>query len=443
MEKLHKAVLLALLLALVAGLFGGCSASVPDEPPIALVIIIGKHANQNEFTDKTLAKIEPLIMRAVYDGEISVVLADGDARYSEILNADGTPVDFKRDAMSNVVKERRVAEYSQAVLDFLQSDATRAANSEVNLLAAIKEAELVLRDCAIGEKHIVIMDTGISTAGRVDMRSFRLDALDIPEFTSKLKELDGVLPDLTDINICFAGLGDVAAPQSLPDTTLPKLKTLWEEIFLACGVARDMISFPVSPSGTNPNLYSEDKGGFPYVTVIDFSHIEIKSKEVESATDTEAVTGGELALPDVGFHPDSAEIIDEERAKVLLQPYADAMVKHFESDAGALLYLIGTTATTVPGGDGDIVLSQSRADKLKNVLAGLGVPEDSLVATGFGAKVPAHLRTDEFRDGQFDSGLAQKNRKATVYEQKNPEFLEIMAFNGIEIGQPETSVLSD
>jgi len=318
----------------------------------------------------------------------------------------------------------------------------------VDLLTALKEAARVLHDNENSEKHIVIMDTGISTTGRVNFTKFNLDTLDISSFINSLSETEGILPDLTGINVSFIGLGDVAYPQSIPDTTLPMLKTLWKEVLVACGVSENMIRFPISASGTVPNHYSEDSGGFPFVTVVNFNHIEISIREstpamvytkgLEETTYIEIeefneFEDGELLLPDVGFHPNTADIIDEDNARSILKPYAVAMTVHLEMNPNTNLYLLGTTATTVQGGKGDVTLSQNRANRLRETLVSLGVPEDRLITIGVGANVPAHLREDEFRNGSFDTVLAQANRKATVYEIENPVFQEIIRFNGIDV----------
>jgi len=145
--------------------------------------------------------VKPLISRAVYGGDISVIIADGVPRYVEITTADGVPVHFEQDANNNIIKDRRIDEYTGIVVDFLQSDATRARSSEVDLLGAIKEAARMLHDVQNDEKYMLIMDTGISTTGRVDFTQFSLNDIDPAEFANMLSEIDGILPDLSDINI--------------------------------------------------------------------------------------------------------------------------------------------------------------------------------------------------------------------------------------------------
>jgi outer membrane protein OmpA-like peptidoglycan-associated protein len=434
MKRWHKLIAALLATLIFVSALTGCAGFREGEAPISLVIVIGKHANQNAFTDKSYEALEPLVRRAVYGGDVSVVLADGAPKYVEIMAQDGSPVEFRQDANNKVVRERRITEYTASVMEFLRSDATRAVQREVDLLAALKEAARILHDDQASEKHIVVMTTGISTTGRIDFSGFNLNNIDVSGFASALQEKDGILPDLEGINIRFIGLGDVAFPQELPDTSYPKLKALWEEIFVACGVSMDMISFPVSASGTTPNLYSEDEDGFPYVTVINFMPVDVAIREIihERNEVDEPDESGELLLPDVGFYPDTANIVDEAAAEAILRPFAEAMALHLEENPDSHLYLLGTTATTTPGGRGDTPLSQRRANRLMETLVSLGVPADRLTSIGVGANVPAHLRVDEFRNGRFDSGLAQANRKATVYEINNKDFQEIMDYNRID-----------
>lgn len=437
MKKVRKILVIILTVIIFGGLFSGCQSRSSNQPSVALAIVWGNHANQNRVTEKSFEKIESLVERAVYGGEVSVIVADGIPRNIGITNADGSPASFEQDAKNATIKARRIKEYTQIVMDFLRSDRVKAMYPEVDILAAIKEAERTLRDSTADEKWLVLMDTGLSTAGRINLSNgnLNLDTANTSEFISSLANMEGVFPDLGGVKVCFVGLGDVAYPQTLPDTTFPKLQRLWEEIFVACGVQMEDLHFLVMPSGTEPNLYSEEDDGFPYVTVINFTPISISISNMNLGGEKEM--GGELLLPDVGFYPDTADMVDEQKAIALLQPYADVMAQYLIDNQGARLYLVGTTATTVPGGEGDALLSQQRAQKLKDALTALGVPSDRLVAIGVGARVPPHLRVNEFRNGIFDSGLAQGNRKATVYEINNEDLQEILAFNGIDINTLE------
>ena len=427
MKSVYKLIGIILVFALLGSVFAGCGLIENPQPPIALAIVIGNSANRTALTDKHFESIRPLVERAVYGGTVAVIIADGAPHVVEIQDENGAPLDFKLDAKSKPVLERRIATYSDAVMDFLKSDATKATTPEVDLLGSIKEAERLLHDISGMEKHIAIIDSGVSTAGRVDLNSFHLDTTDIPAFVKGLSQTDGILPDLTGIHVLFVGLGDVAHPQVLPDTTLPKLQKLWQEILTACGILESDLHFAVSARGTIANMYTEEAGGFPYVSVVDFIPVvldTVENLETHSA---------ELLLPNVGFEPDSANFLDEEKAERLLLPYAESMVAFFNENPDEKLYLVGTTARTTPDAPGNIALSQSRAEKLCTLLVDNGVPKEGLVVLGVGANVPEHLRIDEFASGAFDSVLAQANRKATVYEKNNPNFLAILAHNGIAI----------
>ena len=59
------------------------------------------------------------------------------------------------------------------------------------------------------------------------------------------------------------------------------------------------------------------------------------------------VETGELLLPDVGFRPDTANIINESNAVEALNPYAEAMIHHLKQNPETELYLLGTTKRTV------------------------------------------------------------------------------------------------
>jgi len=426
MKKTYFAKTFTVFLALcvMLSVFAGCNNK---EEPIAVAIVIGNHANSNNFTEDTYNAVHKLVRKAVYEGYVAVIRADGKPEKLTILNSDGTPAKFIADAKTGFYRELLIEEYTNVVMNFLKSDDTRAIHPEVDLLSAVKIANSALSYSDLREKHIVILDNGISTAGRINLTKFCVDTGDIPQLVNALKETKGILPDLSGINIHFLGIGNVCDPQELPDTSQPNVIKLWKEVFLACGIEESKIYIDEHTiKGSKPNRYSEDEGGYPYVTVVNFKSVEIEITQEKSS---------ELLLPDVGFYPNSDEMIDENNAKNILEPYANAMIKYFNKNGDAKLYLLGTTATTTPGGNGDVLLSQKRAKKLKNVLSSLGVPEDKLIAIGVGANVPSHLRINEFRDGKFDGGLAQGNRKVTVYMKENKDFQEIIAFNGLDISK--------
>ena len=411
-----------MLLTLCCALLASCNND--DAPPVALVIVIGKHANQNAFSDDSYSTVKSLVARAVYGGKVDIIIADGKPRRIEILDKNGKPQKFAQDANNNKIKKARIDSYADTVLAFLQSEATCAVYPEVDLLAAIVEAERALHDSTIGEKYIIVMDTGVSTTGRVDLHSLDIDNKETSDIIAAFKEQAGILPNLTGYKIHFIGFGDVAEPQILPDITRPKLEALWREVFIACGALARDIKIHVSPSGARPNHYSEDEGGFPFVSAVQFEFKPMLSPTVGESS---------LILPDVGFFADSSEFLDQDKAKNILASYADAIIAHLEKNPDKKLYLLGTSATVIPGGEGDIELSQKRANMLKDALTELNVPASRLISLGVGARVPAALRVNEFRDGRFDSSLAQANRKATIYEGDDEDFLEILAFNDIDI----------
>jgi len=448
MKGLSRIVWIVVIIVIAVSLLSGCNSGNAIGPPIALAIVYGEHANQNQFSDRAFDFIKPYVRRSVYFGEISVVLADGNPRYQNILQSDGQVALFKRDGNNKYIEGQLADQYTREVIEFLRSDATRARYSEVDLLAAIKEAERVLRDSEFEERWIIIMDTGVSTAGRINFTEFDLDTLDREHFIARLSEREGILPDLSGINFQFIGLGDVAPPQVLPDTSLPVLRDFYHELLTACGA--ESVHFPVSASGTIPNIYSEDPGGYPYVSIVNFTPIEISVRQnvvegdftsaattdvtPEQTPPPEEIEVGELLLPDVGFVPGESVLIDHLTAAGTLRPFADSMIAHLTLNPSSNLYILATTATTTQGGPGDIKLSQDRADTLKDVLIELGVPSERLFCIGVGANVPSHHRVDEFPLGTFCSATAQANRRAVVYERHNETFIEILDFNGIVIG---------
>jgi len=422
MKTLRVPASLLLIIVICCGLFAGCGKE--ETTPIALAIIYGNHANQNRYEHSDSAKVTALksvndLLKNsdfVYDGSVAVIAADGQPRDLTILNTKGNPAKFQQDANSPKIKRERITAYTDLVWKFLDSDATKAQYPEVDLFKALTAAQQALAESSDLEKYLVILDPGVSTKGDISWKI--MESIDNPKatesFIEQLKSIPDYLPDLSDVQVYWYGLNDVAEPQTLSRNAENQLISFWEAILTACGAKNPIVKG--NTRGETPNVYTEEDDGYPTVRPVTFGTVTFG-------------IDGKIDLPKVIFKPDLDVLKDdEESVKSQMTKQVQAIIEYLANKPTEKLYLVGTTATKTRGGDGDVDLSQRRANKLRQLLISMGVPADRIVAVGVGARVPKDLRVEENSNGNFNTILAEANRKAAVYTRDSEELQKIQAF---------------
>ncbi|MCL2164890.1 MAG: OmpA family protein [Oscillospiraceae bacterium] len=397
-----------------------------NDSPIALAVILGRHANAMAIPQDAYNSIEDLLDRAVYGGYVCAVIADATPMKIDLV--DGKEY-FQEDARNPVILNQRISTRRSEIIAKLK-DADVSANSpEVDLLAAIREAKNALSNSQannISNKQIVIIDTGISTTGDlnfvdIDFLYSKPKAQDIIE-QLRSYENSGVLPDLAGITVTFVGtadgLAEVAKPQEASTTDKKFIRELWTGVVQACG-AND-VKFEAAAGWGSPNLYTEDTDSkFPYVSVISFSHDKVISfpelptydpNNPDSQPNLPKPPSVEVRLASemVGFMPDRADYLNEENVRRSLRPFANELNEFFKHYPNEKIWIVGTTAAVQKGSNGSVDLSLKRAEMVKHTLVEFGISSDRLLTIGLGAKFPWHV--DEFPNGVFDTNVAQANR---------------------------------
>lgn len=446
----------ALLLLAVLLNLSACGGDVPseyttvdgayqNEESTAIVVILGNHANAMAIPADAYNALEESLDNVVYGGYICAVIADGTPTKLEIIDDEKF---FSEDAKNPVTLNKRIKDRKSTVVDKLKTLDASADSSEVDLLAAIREAKSVLssnRVKDIKNKEIFIIDTGISTTG--DLNFVNMDFLDgrpdVSDVIDRLSNYEGVgvLPDLTGITVTFCGtadgLAEVAAPQQMSTTDKHYIREFWSEVVTACGA--DHVEFENVAGWDTPNFYTEDSNTkFPYVSVVTFYHesvidfsdlIKIDTSNPDTQPDLPAPPVVEIKLSSetVGFQPDGADYLNSESARKVLRPYAEELKKFFGYYPDEKIWIVGTTAAVQQGAAGSIELSLQRAETVRNTLIELGIPEKNLVTLGLGAKFP--WAVDEHPNGTFDTVVAQANRAVWLLtaREDNDLFNELMA----------------
>ena len=451
----YSPIVFILIIATIFCLFAACSNEAQVEG-IALVVIYGKHANSNIFADEDYGKVRDLMKHSFVSqenynalGNITVIISDGNPKKETILDQTGKILSLKIDANSARMREEAIKKrVEQGIMPYLRSEACRAQDEENDLLGAITEASLVINNNPGTENHIVILDSGIATAGYLNMLDIDIQIISNDEIIESL-EAHGVIPDLSGINVSFLGLGNVAPPQEIRDPILRnKLIDLWTKIIESGGGAlTEPIRF--SPAGTVAIVHDESSDSYPFVSVVYFKDITIaidshekddvesvREAEVEAETETRPhmetgaepndvkdevrindfiKVGNEISSQMLGFKADTADYIDETEALRNLSECAATLETYFEKNPAGRVYIIGSEAKGSYGKDNTGYLSWMRADRVRRTLLDLmddsSNVADNLISIGTGDKMPWRSEP-EFTDGgdKRNEAVSEMNR---------------------------------
>lgn len=120
----------------------------------------------------------------------------------------------------------------------------------------------------------------------------------------------------------------------------------------------------------------------------------------------------EISMDEIKFQPDSCTYVDKQNAHSVLEEYVNQLEEYFVIYPDGKIYLVGGVAKLAGAKRTDTILSQKRAETVRQSFIELGVDGDKLVAIGLGISDP--WREDEWKDGHFDEQIAAKNRRVWV-----------------------------
>jgi outer membrane protein OmpA-like peptidoglycan-associated protein len=362
---------------LVSGLLllTGCGASKIDSAPGALAVIVGAHSNM--VAPSLLDTVKTEIDTAAELGSPTTIIVDDGSPTAS------APVSLKTANDNPLYQQDQINQLTTLI------NQTRADNPEVDLLAAIDLAARSVTDAA-GPKTIVVIDSGLQTAGALrfqDQDGALLNAN--PDEVVELLRRTQQLPNLTGMRIVFNGLGDTAAPQQpLPAPARAMLVTLWTKIVESAGGKAEVKQAPL------PSTRTMD--GLPPVTVVPVA--------VKSIGPLPSITI--LRDGTVGFVPDQAVFRDPGQARAVLTDYAKEIAN------GRRAVLTGTTASAGTP-EYRLRLSQQRANAVRDLLVSLGAPADRIVTQGLGSDFPAYVK-DRDAQGNLDPIPAAQNRQVII-----------------------------
>jgi outer membrane protein OmpA-like peptidoglycan-associated protein len=238
---------------------------------------------------------------------------------------------------------------------------------------------------------VVLVDSGLQTTGSLLYQSQGLLLASGQEVVAQLRS-SGELPDLRGITVVLSGVGDTANPQPRLDiASRNRLVEQWKAIATAAGASCVRVD-------SQPFTHTS-AAGLPTVTTVR-PPVPVRPK----LDRTRPVA---LREDSVGFEDNSADLRDKATARADLGVLAAGIRNGHHH-----VMLIGTTATA--GTErGRHRLSLQRAEAVKRLLVGLGVPADHISTKGVGIRYPAHV--DDLDDqGNLVPKLAIRNRVVFV-----------------------------
>jgi outer membrane protein OmpA-like peptidoglycan-associated protein len=369
---------LAVLVTASVAACGNPTTGDPDTAP-GVSVVVGAHANapMPDLRGRAADLVDDAI-RA--DGTLAVTSNPPDPAV-----ARSGPVHL--DCNIEQACEQRAAQRSAELNAMITS--LRATAPESNLLEAISQAAAALADHP-GPRTLVVLDSGLQTTGSLRFQDPGVLGADPDTLARYLAEQDE-LPDLRGLTVVLSGIGDVADPQQpLPFPIRRNLQQIWAALARAAGAADVQVLDTPLTAATGADL--------PPVTVVPVP-----------LTDPSRCFGS-LRETDVGFRPDSAELIDPALAAAALDPLAACL-----RDLNRPVTLTGTTASAGTSA-GQIALSTQRAEAIKTELINRGVTAAAITTRGIGYTVPP-CQPDRDSSGRLLPGPAAQNRQVIVEAQ--------------------------
>ena len=390
MKKIISVIVCVLL---VFVMISGCNQN-EVERPVAVCIIIGPHGNSKKLDYHNEIVRNVVLMAARTYGYVSVVCVDGNPD----LVAKGS-LDIKNQ-YKNADSAKLEADANTRTISILNDmDNYVADDPEVDTLAAFNLGVKSFSEAPSNAvKVIIVIDTGFCTTGLLDFHNNLINAE--PNAIADALAEKKAIPNLDGIEVKFQ-FADVSYPQEkLSNRQSEQLKAIWEAIVIKGGGTFEAVDTAFTEE-------YEDKE-FPTVSPIQLEK-EQPIKFDSTMLNSEANPFTEptfLYEEQVRFVADSDSLAKPELADKAINPIADYM----NTNPEFRILLIGTTA-----GDGvseyALNLSNSRANRIKEILIEKGVSEERIVTLGMGGNDPWHI----YNVG-ISGELAAQNRKVVLLD---------------------------
>lgn len=446
-------ILISAIIALESMSLTGCggeklgnSESKENTKPAAVVIIAGRHANAKMYSEKMIDDASDIIEQSYvinrtsdkYTGtaQISVIVSDGDPEVVPVeLNGEDI-LSYTSNNAENIREFKK--ELVSNLKQFLFSPSLKADDSDVDLLLALTRAQGILNGYPDCEHHILVLDTGITTSGYLDMS--RVDVLS-NEIADTIQTITPGIPDFNETQITFYGLGNVAGtqPSIMSNDGRKKLVELWKNIIVkGNGSLTNELNFN-DAENTDVMYFSEDGGEniYPIVSTVFFADqlpgekkpgkmTIIKKDNVSSVQEPPAPTWVFQTSDLGGFKPDSAEFLRKDVAISTLNNVANEIEEHLNSEDAPILYVVGSIAKTSPDSNQrESDVAKGRAEAVAKLLIDdYNVPNERIKIINAGTTEFSWRNAKEFPDGiNKDPIAAQNNRVVAIISSSAEEWV--------------------
>ena len=419
-------------------IFTGCGNQdeTVKDTPIVTVILIGNHANSQNFDIQLEATIKKTYSSF---GNIGIIIVDGAPTllYDEnSTNIIGCYSEEDLQESKKTYKKNRPYWSNKYLIPQTSKVTTvlttcKADDPEVDTLSALYTAVESLNsiESSMGtavEKEIIILDTGLCTSGALNFlnpewqKLLNLEtkiwenesaSVDLINLINQLED-KAELPDLENIRITWYGLGQVSDPQApLSKLNIQNLQYIWGELLKEASclssteVNADKEYSIFVPTSAHGSIECEQ-----YVTPIQWGPPE------ESAPPEFS----ELPEQKISFCPNSDEFLLPNETEDILNPYISAL----KGCSDKMILLVGTTSSWRGGSQ---KLSEERAKKVKDSMIELGIPEACIITIGLGYDL--NICQNDSPKGEFEESIAQGNRSVLILPYNSPKAQEILLSN--------------
>jgi len=372
--------------------------------PYNLVIILGAHDNalKPDLNELISDDIENAVRTA---SKITIIVNDGNPYiYDEIA-----PPEISSD-LSKINQERKIKKYARKIMEIC--DGASARSDEVDVYSSVNLASRIIKT---ESDRIIMIDSGLSTAGKVSFTEMAIAAVNIDSYVHDIFCNDYSI-DLKNAYVEVIGLGEVAGEQKhLSNIDYNRLCMFYESFFSKCTDNLMIVKKPY----INPSEY-EIEGYSVSSCPVTFEY----SSPPES--DTDIILEGniiEVPVEDIGFKPDEATFINNDLAREKMSNLA-AILKCTNEN----ICIAGMTATWGEAAS-SIELSYKRAEACRNLLEECGVDTSAYIVlgTGFERENAFHIN-DILESGELIEENARQNRKVLIMSEDTAEINGLLKF---------------
>lgn len=436
MKNKHISIKLLLVFLQLFCIVPFSSCSQPESEITLTAFIIGKHSNSKNFDIQIEEKL-----RDIYSSYGNVCFVSVDGNPDILRNKENKVVGEYEDDLKELRQDETFWQnkYLNPRINEVLTEAQKisADDSEVDTLEAINLAVKQLNNMESHsktntKKEIIIYDTGLCTKGALSFLSGDMYdllnnnvrvAVEDERLVNIIKTLSSndAVPDLSDFDISWYGIGEVAEPQTaLSHLVESNLQRIWGEILKHNGAK------PLNSNGADKEYgYFYAANGFgtvrneKSVTPIFFPEPTQTNENSTIAQMNDSTEFVEVKFTEkiIHFKPNEAILKSDDDAKEILKPYA----KKLNENNGMEVLLVGSTSSYRGG---SIPLSEDRANKIRGLLVELGVSSDRIKTVGVG--YDSVICVNDTPKGIFDESIAQENRAVTLLSLNTKKAKEIL-----------------